>query len=255
MKLYNKTILITGGSSGIGLEFAKQLRQRNNKIIVTGRNFEKLNRIMTDDPGIETIQSDVSLIENVVVLYKRIITEFPDLSVLINNAGIGKTIDLQEQQSPNFLNEEVAVNLLGPIQMINQFLPHLMSKNEAAIINVTSALAYSPFPIVPIYSATKAGLHSYTMSLRVQLRKTHVKVFEIAPPTTQTEMIKGFGDGQLKGARVMESGELVKVCLSKIDDGQEEICPGQAGQLKFMSRLAPQYTIRKMRGRLYQKTT
>ncbi|MCB0407782.1 MAG: SDR family NAD(P)-dependent oxidoreductase [Bdellovibrionales bacterium] len=246
MKIKNKTILITGGSSGIGLEFAKQLYQQENKVIITGKNSEKLERIKKDYPHLKTIKSDVSQSNEIASLFQYIVKHYSDLSILINNAGIGKKIDLTQSHNVNLLNEEILVNLYGPIVMVNQFLPLLLKLPEAAIINITSALAFSPYPAVPIYSATKAGLQSYTSSLRMQLRNTSVKVFEIAPPSTQTEMLNGFGSRELKNINIMSPQKLVKISLEKIEQNQEQICPGQTAQLKYMSRIAPQFVLRQM---------
>lgn len=250
MKLHDRTILITGGSSGIGLEFARQLIEKQNKVIITGRDLSKLEKVKQEWPDIDVIQSDVSISSDLPAFYKKVITKYPDLSILINNAGIGRTIDLRTQQNPSDLGQEVQINFQGPINMVNQFLPHLIKMEESLIVNVTSALAFSPFPVVPIYSATKAALHSYTKSLRMQLRRSTVNVVEIAPPTTQTTMIDGFGSSHLKGVKIMSTQDMVAAAIDGIEKGQAEICPGQASKLRFMSRLAPNFILKKMSGRL-----
>jgi len=191
MKVENNTILITGGASGIGLEFARQFAQLGNRVIVTGRNLQKLENVRKNFPQIHTFKSDVTLAEDIRILFEQVTQRFPELNILINNAGIGRILDLKEQQSAFSLTEELDTNLRAPIQMINQFLPQLKQQKDAAIINVSSALAFVPFPKVPIYSAAKAGLHSYSLSLRIQLKNTGIKVFEVAPPSTQTDMLDG----------------------------------------------------------------
>jgi uncharacterized oxidoreductase len=249
MKLLNKTILVTGGSSGIGLEFARQLIKKQNKVIITGRDLRRLEKAKQELPELEIIQSDVSAASDLPVFYETVTSKYPELSVLINNAGVGRTIDLKIQQNLSDLSQEVEINFQGPVNMVNQFLPHLMKREEALIVNVTSALAFSPFPVVPIYSATKAALHSYTKSLRMQLRKSPVKVVEVAPPTTQTTMIDGFGSDRLKGVKIMSTQDMVTTSIDGIESEQSEICPGQASKLRFMSRLAPNFILRQMSGK------
>lgn len=246
MKIENKTILITGGSSGIGLEFAKQLLELGNKIIITSRNIDKLTKVKQHFPQIHIWQCDITQIEEIKLLFKNIIMQFPDLSILINNAGIGQTLVLKKHHDPAMINTEIKTNLMAPINMINEFLPHLLKQNDAAIINITSATAFSPFPILPVYCASKAGLHSYTLSLRAQLHKTDVKVFEIAPPTTQTDMLRGFSSKEIKNIPVMPVQQLVKVSLRSIYSDEFEICPGQSKKLRLLSRLAPNFILKQM---------
>lgn len=249
MFLTNKTVLITGGGSGIGLEFARQLLKQNNKVIITGRNLSKLEAAKKEFPNLVIIQSDVSKNEEIIKLHKIIMVEHPELSVLINNAGVGRAINFSKEENTFDVTEEIQINLQGPIQMIHQFLPDLLKQKDSMIINVTSALAFSPYPKVPIYSATKAGLHSFTKSLRVQLKRTHVRVIEVAPPTTQTEMIEGFGSKELKKLKIMTTKEMVQDSMKSIEKGMDEICPGQSSQLRFMSRLAPQFILKQMSGK------
>lgn len=246
MQLKNNTILITGGSGGIGLELAVQLKRLGNNVIITGRNSQKLERVKKDFPEIHVIMSDVTQIAEIESLFTSVTRDFPHLNFLINNAGIGQTLDVLEQHEPSLLVRELDTNLTAPIQMINRFLPHLVKQENAAIMNVTSALAFTPLPLVPIYSASKAGLHSYTLSLRAQLRNTSVKVFELAPPTTQTDMLHGFGSGNLKGVPMMKASNVVSQAIRALGENQFEICPGQAKTLRLMSRLAPGYTLRLM---------
>jgi uncharacterized oxidoreductase len=131
--------------------------------------------------------------------------------------------------------------------MVKQFLPHLKTKSTAAIVNVTSGLAFVPLPISPVYCATKAGLHSYTLSLRVQLQKTKVKVFELAPPATQTELLAAdFNSDDMKGVSIMKVEDMVKVAVSGMKADRLEIRPGQSNQLKMMSRIAPQFILNQL---------
>lgn len=255
MELSKNTILITGGSSGIGLAFAKQLLKRGNEIIVTGRSREKLNAIKSQFPQIHFYECDLQKLEDLKLLCEKVKKEFPKLNVLINNAGIGLRLDLNTRLDDLALQTELATNLLAPIYMVNFLLPLLTRQPYSAIINVTSALAFMPLPTVPIYSATKAGLNSYTISLRQQLANTSVKVFEIAPPTTQTEMLNGFSPEDLKGVSVLPVDELVRICLDNLELDRLEICPGQAGKIKLLSRLAPSFLLKKMSKPVTSKLT
>ena len=133
---------------------------------------------------------------------------------------------------------------MGPVRMVKQFLPHLKKKRAAAIMNVSSGLAFLPLPISPVYCATKAGLHLFTLSLRMQLKNTDIKVFELAPPATQTELLDDFDAEDMKGASIMKVDAMVGDKGMKND--QLEIRPGQSNQLKLMSRLAPQFILNQL---------
>lgn len=246
MKTQGNTVLITGGSAGIGLEFAKQMLQLGNQVIVTGRDEQKLKNVSQEFHQIHTIRNDISKPEDLESLFTQVSSRFPNLNILINNAGIGRTLDLRNQHDSETMTEELATNLIAPIQAINKFMPLLKKQSQAAIVNVTSALAFSPFPVVPLYSASKAGLHSFTVSLRAQLHHTNIKVFEIAPPTTQTDMIKGFSAADLKGVKAMTAADMVSYSLKAFEKDQFEICPGQAAQLRFMSRFFPGFILKQM---------
>jgi uncharacterized oxidoreductase len=175
MKLEKRTVLITGGTSGIGLELAKQLLHRGNTVIVTGREQEKLDSAKRTLPGIHTFKSDVSNAGDIAVLYESVLTQFPALDTLINNAGIMRNLKLNQARDLNDVTREIEINLSGPVRMTQQFLPHLKIREGALIVNVSSGLAFIPLTISPIYSATKAAIHSYTQSLRVQLVIDHLK--------------------------------------------------------------------------------
>src|SRR5579859_6082481 len=181
MDMTRNTILITGGSSGIGFELARQLCE-DNTVIITGRDPEKLNAAKSALSKIHAIQSDVSQAGAIATLHDEVTRDFPALNILINNAGIMRKVNLLDGEADlSAITREVETNLSGPIRTVRQFLPHLQKQQIAAIVNVTSGLAFVPFPISPVYSATKAGLHAFTQALRVQMRKTRVKIFELAP--------------------------------------------------------------------------
>ena len=247
MQLFNQTILITGGASGIGLELVKQLSLLKNTILITGRDQTKLDQAKKQFPKIHTFQSDVSDPQKINALFDQVTQAFPHLNILINNAGIMRTINLHDEGSDLIdLTREVDTNLCGPIRMVKKFLPHLKKQKEAAIVNVSSGLAFVPLPVSPVYCATKAALHSFTLSLRVQLKNTKVKVFELAPPATHTDLLGDFNAEDMKGVSIMKVDAMVKVAVSGIQNDLFEIRPGQSNQLKFMSRLAPDFILNQM---------
>ena len=200
MKLREQNYLLTGGTSGIGLELAKQLLQRDNVVIVTGRRPERLEAAKRLLPGLHT-QSDVSDPEAIAQLSSDVLAKFPALDTLINNAGIMRNLRMQQERDLMDVTREIEINLSGPVRMIQQFLPHFLKvtrKTGAMIVNVSSGLAFVPFPASPIYSATKAALHSFTQSLPVRkLAGTGVRVIELAPPAVETPLFRGeFADDE-----------------------------------------------------------
>ena len=246
MNISENTILITGGSSGIGFEMARQFLKRNNKVIITGRNKQKLEKSKQQLDGVTAIQNDVSNPDDIGKLYQQVAKDFPDLNILINNAGIMRTINLQDNNlSAVELAKEIDINLKGTLLMNNAFLPLLKQNNNSAIINVSSGLAFVPLPITPVYCSTKAAIHSYSLSLRAQLRNTDIKVFELAPPLTKTELIVVFEE-YMRGNPIMPAEDMVADFLKGLSKDEYEIRVGQANQLKFMSRFFPEihsYTI------------
>jgi uncharacterized oxidoreductase len=246
MELKNNTILITGGTSGFGYEFASRLLDLGNTVIITGRNPEKLDQTRKRLPKIHTFQSDVSDPEAIVRLYKQVIDRFPGLNILINNAGEMRKIDLQDPSiGLEDITREIEINLSGPIRMVQQFLPHLKTKDCAAILNVTSGIALVPFPLSPIYGATKSGLRSYTKSLRIQLKKTHVKVFELVAPGANTPLNDKFA-GEVDSRMMMEPGKLIAVAIAGLQKDKFEIYPGLARVIRIMSRIAPGVLLNQM---------
>jgi uncharacterized oxidoreductase len=247
MKTSGNTILITGGTSGIGFEFANQLLAAGNTVIVTGRDPKKLEKTKFLLPKVHTIQSDVSKPADIEALLKKVTAEFPKLNILINNAGVMQRINMHDAALDlDTLTREIDINLKGPMRMAKAFLPHLKQQDEAAIVNVTSGLAFVPLPISPVYCATKAGLHSFSQSLRVQLKNTKVKVFEVAPPATATELLADMNQEDMKGVAIMNVQAMVTDSIKGIEADRFEIRPGQANALKFMSRVAPEFILKQM---------
>lgn len=242
MRMTDNTILITGGTSGIGYELARQLCETNT-VIITSRSREKLDQAKSELKKVHTFKSDVANLQDVIDLYGQVSKMFPELNMLINNAGIMKKIDLQKAGDLNTLTQEIDTNLNGVIRMSTQFLPLLKKQHSAAILNVTSALAFVPLASTPVYCATKAALHSFTDSLRLQLKNTNVKVFELAPSVTKTPLISEFDASEQEGMSIMRVSKLVKIAIKAINCGTKEIRPGQSNALKMMSRLSPGFAL------------
>ncbi|WP_406331603.1 SDR family oxidoreductase [Streptomyces sp. NBC_00203] len=191
MKMTGNTILITGGTSGIGLGLALRLHEAGNKVIVAGRRKELLDEITAAHPGVEALVLDVTDPASIAQARETMASAHPELNVLVNNAGIMLRENLLDPADLQVAEDHVTVNLLGTIRMTYAFLPLLVGKNDSAVMNVTSALAFVPLPITPTYNATKAALHSFSESLRVQLAgaDTGVQVIEVAPPGVRTTLL------------------------------------------------------------------
>jgi len=246
MELSNNTILITGGTSGFGLEFATRLIDLGNTVIITGRDQDKLDQTKKRLPAVHTFQSDVSDPRAIAQLYEKVISQFPALNVLMNNAGEMRKILLQDNSRDLLdITREIEINLMGPVRMVQQFLPHLIRQRSPVILNVTSGLAMVPFPISPIYGATKSGLRSYTKSLRVQLKNTPVRVFELVAPGANTPLNDKFAtlDG-FDPKAMMETDKLIDVAIKGMQKDKYEIYPGISRLLRVMSRLAPAFILR-----------
>jgi len=246
MNLQNNTILITGGTSGFGLEFTKQLLDLGNTVIITGRNQAKLDQTRKLYPKVYTFQSDVSDPKAIIDLYQKVIARFPDLNFLINNAGEMRKINLHDTSIDlENITREIDINLSGPVRMIQQFLPHLTAQKKAAIMNVTSGLALIPFPISPIYGATKSGLHSYTKSLRVQLKNTGIKVFELVAPAAKTPLNNPF-EADVNKKSLMDANKLIAVAIKGLANDKLEIYPGFAKVIKVLSKMAPNFLFKQL---------
>ena len=238
MKLTARTILITGGSAGIGLAFALKFVELGNEVIVTGRREAVLEGVKAKHRKLHTIQSDVADPAQIAALAERVKAEFPKLDVLMNNAGIMLYKNLKSPAADLAgLTAVMNINLGGVIGMTSAFID-ILTANKGTVINVSSALAFVPLPAAPIYSATKAAIHSYTQSLRFQLEETSVEVIELMPPAVKTDMTADLPEG---GVSLITTEELVKQSFASLKAGALEIRPGQAKQLALMRRLAPDF--------------
>jgi len=241
MKLTGRTILITGGSAGIGLAFALKFLELDNEVIVTGRRQAVLDQLKAKHPKLHTIQSDVADPAQIAALAARVKSDFPKLDVLMNNAGVmfHKNLKVPATDLAGLM-AEMNVNIGGVISTISAFID-ILRANKGTVINTSSMLAFVPLPSAPIYSATKAAIHSYTQSLRFQLEETGVEVIELMPPAVKTDMTAELVEG---GVSVMTTDELVKQSFAALKTGALEIRPGQSKQLAFLRRLAPNFINR-----------
>ena len=243
MNLTGRTILVTGGSSGIGLAFALRFLELGNEVIVTGRRQAVLDEVKAKHPKLHTIQSDAADLAQMAALAVRVKADFPKLDVLMNNAGVmlqknlkGPAADLAG------LMTEMNINVGGVIGMTSAFIG-ILTANKGTLINVSSALAFVPLPSAPIYSASKAAIHSYTQSLRFQLQEAGVEVIELMPPAVKTDLTADLPEDSLK---LITTDELVKQSFAALKAGALEIRPGQARQLAFLRRLAPNFINRQL---------
>jgi uncharacterized oxidoreductase len=243
MKLSNRTILITGGSAGIGLAFALKFLELGNEVIVTGRRQAVLDQVKAKYPKLHAIQSDVAEPSQIAALAARVKADFPKLDVLMNNAGILLYKNLKSSAADlTGLMAEMNINVGGVVGMTSALID-VLKGNKGTVINVSSGLAFVPLPAAPIYSATKAAIHSYTQSLRFQLEETGVEVIEIMPPAVKTAMTTELAEG---GGTVITTDELVKQSFALLKAGALEIRPGQSRQLAFLRRLAPDFINRQL---------
>jgi uncharacterized oxidoreductase len=190
MHLTGNTILITGGGSGIGRGLAEAFHARGNQVIIAGRRLQVLDETTAANPGMQSLLLDIEDAARLHSFVSEVAAQFPALNVLVNNAGIMRLENLKSEANDLAAAEAtITTNLLGPIRLTSALLPLLQKQAKAAIINVTSGLAFVPMAITPTYCATKAALHSYTQSLRYQFQDTSVEVLELIPPYVQTELM------------------------------------------------------------------
>jgi len=190
MKLTDNTILITGGGSGIGEALAHRFHDLGNTVIIAGRRQDALQRAAAGRSNMHALTLDVESAEGVADFARRLLAAHPTVNVLMNNAGIMRFEPLDRARDLADAEATITTNLLGPIRLTNALIDHLAGRPDAAIVNVTSGLAFVPLITTPTYNATKAALHSYTVALR-QALKGKVEVIELAPPAVQTGLTPG----------------------------------------------------------------
>jgi uncharacterized oxidoreductase len=244
VQLSGNTILITGGGSGIGLGLAAALLELKNTVIVTGRDAARLDEAKRAYPGLITRRCDVTRDAEQQSLIDDVLRDHPGFNVLINNAGVMHDWNVLDTAHPVAkIEQEIATNLTAPVKLIQLALPHLLKQPHAAVVNVSSGVAYAPLPKAPVYSATKAALHSFTRSLRIQLEGTPVKVFEVAPGLVKTAMSGARYD---KPESFMTPETFARSVIKGLARDVAEIRPGEAGALYVLTRFAPDFASRLM---------
>jgi uncharacterized oxidoreductase len=231
LEIDGNTVLITGGATGIGFALAEEFSKAGSVVIVCGRRRSKLREAKAKLPTVHTRECDVSVESERRSLLRWTTTHFPDLNVLINNAGIQRQMDFTSPTVAKPLSpkdDEVTINLAAQIRLCALFTPTLLKRKQAAIVNISSGLAFVPIAMMPVYCATKAAIHSFTTSLRHQLRNTTVRVFEAAPPTTDTKLDESFAGEAEEAYRGISPKEVATGIMEGIKAGKEEIFLGQA---------------------------
>lgn len=240
MKISGNTILITGGATGIGFALAEAFVREGNEVIICGRRKDKLRRAKDKLPQIHAKVCDLSKGKERRALYNWISSNFKGLNILINNAGIQRMVDFKK--GIPYLAEgenEIDINLTAPIYLSSYFVPDFIKK-DSAIINVSSGLAFVPIAAMPIYCATKAAIHSFSLSLRHQLGGTQTKVFEVAPPTVDTDLDKGARDERGQKDKGISPSEVAEATLKALERDEYEIVIGRAQYLQTEARNDPE---------------
>jgi uncharacterized oxidoreductase len=237
MKLSDRTVLVTGGTSGIGLGIAKAFHQSKSQVIVCGRDREKLSLTEKQFPEITALHCDVGDARQRQNLAAEVLHRFPELDTLVNNAGIQRYIDLKKGfEELKSGEDEIAINFVSIVEMTALFIDHLIKRPSAAIVNVGSGLGFMPMINTPVYSATKAAIHTYTLVLRQQLRGTSVKVIEIIPPMVDTGLNKnGRGSARLK-FRGLSLSEYIPSVIKGFENDADMIFYGEGERIMAESR-------------------
>ncbi|OAS17096.1 SDR family oxidoreductase [Paenibacillus oryzisoli] len=234
MKLTGHCILITGGSAGIGLSLAKRLVEKGNTVIIASSNIHRLHQAVQACPALIAYPCDLHNPDGIDEFARTMVQAHPDLDILINNAGIQFNYDfLQETDVRNQIYREIQINLTSTIQLCSNFLAHLTTKPNAAIVNVSSGLGLVPKKSAPVYCATKAAVHLFTKSLRYQLEATNVKVFEIIPPLVDTEMTAHRGKGKIS------PDQLASEFIQGFERDRYEMLIGKTKLLSLLQRISP----------------
>ena len=251
MNVAGNTVLITGGATGIGYALAEKFVDAGSEVIVCGRRKRKLQAAKRQLPTLHVTQCDVTVESERKKLLRWGTTRFPDLNVLVNNAGIQRQVDFTSSNVAHPISpkdDEVTINLASQIRLCALFTPKLLKRETAAILNISSGLAFVPIAMMPIYCATKAAIHSFTISLRHQLRGTSVRVFEAAPPTTDTELDASFAGEEEQAYRGISAREVAEAIMDGLKADREEILIGEARGLYQSALQDPKAIFDKLNG-------
>jgi uncharacterized oxidoreductase len=237
MNLSNRTVLVTGGTSGIGLGMVQAFLKSKSRVIVCGRDREKLSLCAKQFPEITALYCDVGDAQQREHLAAEILNRYPELDILVNNAGIQRYIDLKKgYEELKSGEDEIAINFVSIVELTALFINHLIKKSSAAIINVGSALGFMPMINTPIYSATKVAIHTYTLVLRQQLSDTAVKVVEIIPPMVDTGLNKAGRDRAQLKFRGLSLSEYIPSVIRGLEKDADMIFYGEGDRIMTESR-------------------
>jgi uncharacterized oxidoreductase len=243
------TVFITGGATGIGFALAEKFVNAGSVVIVCGRRKSKLKAAKQKLPALHIRQCDVSVESDRGNLLRWATRRFPDLNILVNNAGIQREMDFKSptvNKAPSPKDDEVTINLAAYIRFCALFAPIFLKKKKAAIVNISSGLAFVPIAMMPVYCATKAAIHSFTISLRHQLRGTSVRVIEAAPPTTDTELDASFAGEEEQAYRGISPQEVAAAIMEGMKADKQEIFVGQAQGLYQASLKDPEAIFKRL---------
>jgi len=227
MKLTGNTILITGGGSGIGRGLAEALHKLGNQVIIAGRRMGHLTEVAKANPGMRWVELDIEDPASIAAVTAKLIADYPKVNVLINNAGVMQIDNVSAAIDEKLLVTTLTTNVMGPIRLTGALIEHLKRQKDAVVINNSSVLAFVPLALTAVYSATKAAMHSYTMSLRYKLKGTPVKVLEIAPPWVQTDLL-----GSNNEPRAMPLAEFIDETMRVLGTDAEEVLVERAKPLR-----------------------
>jgi len=230
MKLEGNTIFITGGGSGIGRALAEALHQHGNKVIISGRRKSHLAKTVAANPGMESIELDVSDPASIHRVAKELIAKHPTLNVLINNAGIMQIDDSSTAIDDELITSTIATNLVGPVRLTGALIEHLKRQDSATVLFVSSVLGFTPMAMTAVYSSTKAAIHSYAQSIRFKLRHSSVSVLEIIPPWVRTELLNSSEE-----PRAMPLDEFLEGTMDALATDANEIMVPRARFLREQS--------------------
>lgn len=226
MRMTGNTMLITGGGSGIGRGLAEAFHKLGNKVVIAGRREGVLRETTGANPGMEFLTLDAANAASITAAATQLKTRFPDLNVVINNAGVQRLHDFSRVDGYNDAGteEEVATNILGVVRIATAFLPQLQAQSASTIVNVSSGLAFVPMARFPVYCATKAFVHSFTMSLRRQLQGTSVRVVELAPPWVKTDLDATHGaPTEHDGMQAMPLEDFIAAAMTELATDEDEL--------------------------------
>jgi uncharacterized oxidoreductase len=247
MKTTGNTVLITGGGTGIGLALAERLLKSGNTVIICGRRQDRLDSAKAKLPSLHVINCDITKQKDRKSLLKGIKSNFKELNVLVNNAGIQRPINLSKGNAELLkADDEIEVNLKAQIHLSAMFIP-LLAARESAIVMVSSGLGFVPMARVPIYSATKAALHSFTMSLRHQLKDTKIKVFELVPPMVHDTELKGKPLEKMDIS--VSAAEVAEATLKGLENDEYEITVGSTKRWLSLSKTEADEAFRNVNSR------